>query len=82
MKPTQHPSCNAVLGAPKGWDQQGPLPCSALAITRHELDDMPVISSFWRPSAAELAALNTGSMVMVTVVGNTHPPLLVQVTAE
>lgn len=80
MTPTQHISNNRVLGAPRDWDQNGPVPCGALAVTDHETNGLPAVASFWRPDAAELAALNAGGLVMLSVAGRTHPPLMLQVT--
>lgn len=79
MERTQHPSNNAVIGAPVGWDQ-GTLPCSALPITRLDEDGLPVMVSFWRPSAEELARLNTGGSVSLWIYGTEHP--VVSVGAE
>lgn len=79
MRPTQHPSNNGVLGAPKETTQEE-LPCSALAITRHEQDGIPYIISFWQPSKEELEILKAGGTVGVWVVGHTTPPL--SLTAE
>ena len=78
MDRTQHPSNNHVLGAPVGWDQKE-LPCSALPVTRVEQDGMPAMVSFWRPTAAELAALNKGGTVALWVYGVAHPPVAVGV---
>lgn len=69
MDRTQHPSNNRVLGAPQGWDQKE-LPCGALPITEAQIDGKPVMYSFWRPDAAELAALNQGGMVALCVFGS------------
>ncbi|CAN7326549.1 hypothetical protein LJR084_001894 [Variovorax sp. LjRoot84] len=73
MRPTQHPSNNRVLGAAAGWDQ-GDLPCGALAITDATQGGMPCVVSFWRPDAAELALLNAGGLVMLSIMGATMPP--------
>jgi hypothetical protein len=78
MNPTQHPSNNAVLGAPAEWDQQG-MPCSALPITRLEVSGQPTLASFWRPEPEELAALNAGGLVMLMVHSNAHPVVSVGV---
>ncbi len=80
MNPTQHPSNNRVLGAPKGWDQSA-LPCGALAITDMDIEGMPAVVSFWRPDAAELAALNAGGLVALQIFGQTMPPAAVGVVA-
>jgi hypothetical protein len=74
MNRHQHPSNNGVLGAPKGWDQ-GELPCGALPITRTEIDGMPAVVSYWKPTAEELAALAAGGSVALWVIGTTMPPV-------
>lgn len=78
MNKIQHPSNNAVLGAPKDWDQ-GQLPCSALPITRTEVDGMAAVVSYWRPDAEELAMLNAGGSVALHVLGATMPPVMLMV---
>lgn len=78
MRPTQHPSNNRVLGAPKGWDQDE-LPCGAIAVTDTSVDGVRCVSTFWRPDADELARLNAGECVMLTFVGQTLPPVAVGV---
>ncbi|MBY0238474.1 MAG: hypothetical protein K2X55_04095 [Burkholderiaceae bacterium] len=81
MQKIQHPSNNAVLGAPAGWDQ-GHVPCSALPITRTEVDGMPTVVSFWRPTAEELAVLNAGGSVALWVAGTSMPPVMVEVDPQ
>lgn len=39
----------------------------------------PCMASVWRPSPAELAALNDGGAIEVKIVGTLHPPILVGV---
>lgn len=80
MRFTQHPSNNAVLGAPKGWDH-GSLPCGALPVTQGEHDGIPVRVSFWQPTPEELRALQDGAMVTLWVYGAFHPPVAVGVDA-
>lgn len=79
MDKYQHPSNNGVLGAPAGWDQAA-LPCSALPVT-HVVTGAgnPAVVSFWRPSPAEMAALNAGEPVALWVAGSTMPPVTVEV---
>ena len=78
MTPTQHSSNNKVFGAPANWDQSG-VRCSALAVTTGEVEGCPVVASFWRPSAQELADLNAGGLVMLTVFSSTIFPVSVDV---
>lgn len=78
MRPTQHSSNTRVLGAPVGWDQ-GELPCSALAITEADMNGVPCVVSFWRPDAADLAALNAGGTIALSICGRTMPPAAVYV---
>lgn len=74
MDRTQHPSNNAVLGAPKGWNQ-AEMPCNALPITRTDIDGRPAIVSFWRPTAEELQQLASGAFVALWIVGASMPPV-------
>lgn len=78
MNRIQHPSNNAVLGAPAGWDQKA-LPCGALPITRTVWDGQAAVVSFWQPTAEELAALAAGASVQLWVVGVTMPPVALMV---
>jgi hypothetical protein len=74
MNRTQHPSNNAVLGAPAGWDQKD-LPCNALAITRTECNGIPSVVSFWKPTADEIVQINAGASIALWVIGSTMPPV-------
>lgn len=78
MNRVQHPSNNAVLGAPADWDQKA-LPCDALPVTRGDVDGIPVVVSYWRPTAQELAALNAGQHIALSVVGPSMPPVALSV---
>ncbi len=78
MNRAQHSSNNAVLGAPKGW-QQDELSCDALPITRTDVDGKPAVVSFWRPSKAEVALIQAGGLIAVWAIGNTVPPMSVMV---
>ena len=78
MNRHQHHTNNAVLGAPKGWDQ-GEVPCGALPITRTECDGLPCVVSYWKPTADELAMLNAGGSVALWVAGTSMPPVMLAV---
>ena len=73
MRPTQHISNNRVLGAPPGW-VQGELPVGAIAITDVVNRGIPTVVSFWKPDAEELAALNAGGLVSLSIIGHSMPP--------
>lgn len=77
MRPTQHPSNNAVLAAPPGI---GIEQCVPLAITRAQYPDgMPVVISYWQPSQSEREAIAAGALVAFQCWGNTHPPVFIGV---
>jgi hypothetical protein len=78
MNKTQHISNNGVLGAPAGWDQ-GELPCGALPITRTEVEGQSVVVSYWTPTQEELVRLNAGAPVALWVIGQTMPPVSLEV---
>ncbi|SFB95874.1 hypothetical protein SAMN05216344_10689 [Polaromonas sp. OV174] len=81
MRPTQHQTNNRVLGAPEGW-KQGETPCGALPITDAQQDGVNCVISFWRPDASELALLNAGGLVALSIVGRTMPSASVNAWKE
>lgn len=75
MRPTQHPSNNDVLRAPKGESVDRVRP---LAITRVKYSDgTPAVASYWEPSPAERAAIAAGALIQLCVIGVTLPPVLI-----
>lgn len=62
-----------VFNAPHGWRPTRDGDCAGLPvrITRDEHHTM--MTSFWRPSPDDLAALNAGACVSLTVLGLSHP---------
>lgn len=81
MNPTQHKTSNRVLGAPVGWDQKD-VPCGAIAIRDGVEGTLRTVTTHWRPSAEELALLNAGGLVTLTVPGISMPPAAIGVEAE
>lgn len=80
MNRHQHPSNNSVLGAPPGVPIDE---CNALPVTRIQYSDgTPAVASFWKPTPAELALLAQGHAVRLTVLGTTHPPLMLGVDGD
>ena len=69
----QHPSNNLELKAPDDWDQ-GVVTCETLQATlTKDPSGLPVMCSFWRPDAEELAAMQAGYPVVLMVYSNSHP---------
>lgn len=80
MDRTQHPTNNAVLGAPAGMSIEQ---CGALPVTRIEyLDGTPAVASFWQPTKAELDLIASGKAIRLIVLGTTHPPLSIGVDGD
>lgn len=75
MKHFKHPLCTGVLGAPPGQEDN----VDALPIQRGSYEGYACVRSFWKPSDVELRCLNAGAPVALTVLGNTHAPLRVDV---
>lgn len=65
-----------TLNAPRGWNPKSDGPCEGLPIRdeRHTRDIGRMVSA-WIPTAAEIAALQAGAPVYLTVVGEMHPPV-------
>lgn len=81
MKPVKHPSNNRTLSAPLGWDKSKP-PVAPLPITDSEIQGMPVMLSYWRPDAVDLAVLNAGGLLSLSVAGTNLPPVSIITTGE
>ena len=80
MNRHQHPTNNDVLGAPPGVPLEE---CNALPITRIQYSDGTLaVASYWTPTADELALLNQGRAVRLTVLGTTHAPLMLGVDGD
>ncbi len=43
------------------------------------MNGVPCVVSFWRPDAADLAALNAGGTIALSICGRTMPPAAVYV---
>jgi len=78
MIPGQIDGFTNVLGAPREWDEARDGPCGALHIRR---DPGNRLLSAWTPTQDELAALNAGGSVILSVVGTGHPPVWIAVVA-
>ncbi len=77
MIPTKFPGVTTYLGAPPGWDDDGELgECMALPIKADEHG----LTSLWVPDRDELAALNAGACVQLTIMANAHPVVAVGVS--
>ncbi len=80
MNRHQHPSNNAVLGAPPGASIDE---CSALPITRVNWQDGSTgVVSYWLPTAQELERIKSGQAIRVTILGNTHAPIIIGVDGD
>lgn len=78
MNPFSHRFCNGEL-LPAAGDEDAVVP---LPVQKGLLGDMVVTRSFWKPTAIELALLQSGGCVMLQVCGRTHPPLRIDVVPE
>jgi hypothetical protein len=79
MEIINHPACTGTLAAPPGVEGVAPLPVAPLAT-----DLGTALFSFWKPDAAELAALNAGQCVALGVYtqAENHPVVTVAVTLQ
>lgn len=78
-----HPGCNFVFNAPEGWaDDPTNIPCDALPVERtyvQGLKSTPCIVSYWRPTAEELAFLNNGGHVALSILGHGMAPVILEI---
>ena len=76
MKPIRFSSANAALTAPPDWDEEANGPCEPLPV----LQNANGFLSVWVPTEDELASLNAGGGVYLTVSGKSHPVVQIGAT--
>lgn len=52
---------------------------SAMPYTRSDMAGCQTLTTYWRPSAAEIAAIQSGRLVRVEVIAGSLPPLSVEI---
>jgi hypothetical protein len=89
MRNTKIKGSNLQFDAPANWPEDQLGPCDSLSVlctpqpgTRMPPGSQPTLQSTWEPSAEELALLNAGHAVLLTVFGSLHPPVAIGVTPE
>lgn len=72
--------CNMRARLPKGAPMEKDVkPLPAL----HQVwDGVPMITSWWRPTLKERLAIAAGALIRLTVIGNTTPPVVVEVDPD
>lgn len=74
MIPKRISGANRYMGAPKGWEPEKDGNCIHLAV---RVEDN-IYQSAWEPSPDELAMLNAGGSIVLSVVGG-QPPVMLSV---
>lgn len=76
MTPVYTKDTNLDLGAPENWNRELQGDCISLpCIWKNER--FLSYTSFWKPTAEELAVLNAGGAVTLEVCGLSHPPVMI-----
>ena len=81
MKAYKHPLTNAVSVPPINWDHDKQ-PCDPLPVMQIDMDGVPAIISFWKPTPSELAGINAGHPVALWVMGGGMPPVALTVEPD
>jgi hypothetical protein len=66
-----------VLGAPGNWDHDA-VECQGLPIKTEIVGGYSAMISYWAPTLAELAALNSGACVRLVILSSEHPVVAVE----
>lgn len=66
------------LGKPLDWDDSK-VSCGSLPITDGTVGGYPAMTSVWKPSEEERDLLAAGFQIHLTIIGQVHPPVMVQV---
>ena len=77
MIPMRIANATHHMGAPKGWEPEKDGNCCHLAV---RVVDGNIYQSAWEPTPAELAALNAGGSIVLSIVGG-QPPVMLSVEA-
>lgn len=80
MIPARIEGTDIVIGAPPDWDEERSGKCSGLPVRFSERGGNRWMESAWRPSPAELAALNRGACVLLMVSAAAHPVVSIGTT--
>jgi hypothetical protein len=67
------------LGAPADWDRNTQGICGGLPIRDDATTAGPGMTSAWHPTPEELARLNAGASIHLTILGTMHPPVSMSV---
>ena len=78
MDPVQFKGQEIVLQAPAAWDQSD-TQCTPLAVKRSEVNGLPALSSYWKPTPNELLMIANGAHIKFTIVGRGLPPIMLEV---
>jgi hypothetical protein len=70
---------NRILGAPKGWDERRDGHIGVLYVREEITRHGPAMASAWFPTIEELRLLQAGAPVILSVMGEAHPPVAVGV---
>lgn len=73
MMPGRIQGATRNLGAPANWVDDMSGPCAHLPIVDKVEGGLPWMTSAWFPSPDELAAMNAGCAVLLTIQGVIHP---------
>lgn len=79
MEIYKHSSCNATLGVGPELAAKGVVP---LPVNRSNEGGVDMVQSFWLPDPVELAAINAGHSIVLTVWGDTHTPVKLEVARD
>lgn len=67
------------LGKPRDWDEATMGPCPSLDCKIViDPDTGPEFRSIWAPSQADIAVLVAGGRVRLSIVGRSHPPVMLE----
>lgn len=79
MRPAVIAGATKIFSKPKDWDEERDGKCVDLHVRINP--EQRTCESAWKPSAEELAALNAGGVVVLSVVGG-QPPVMLSVECE
>lgn len=79
MEIFKHSSCNTTLRVGEELAAKGVVP---LPVNRSNEDGIDMVQSFWLPTPEEKQAIIDGHPIMLTIWGNTHTPVRLDVAKD
>jgi hypothetical protein len=78
LEPIHHETCNVIFQLAEGTEEY----VKAIHVNLHREAEQIVLTSYWKPTREELALLNKGSAIDLSILDYKHPAVRLSVTVD